>query len=112
MSDLPGWVPTTVVVLLGVVAQGVMMREQVKALVRRMQHVEGKLDAITPRIGEVDRLRRDVDELDGESREMRDAMLSAGLLQPGRRSRAQSRTPSRVAATPMPPAEAESDEGT
>lgn len=106
MSEVPSWLPTSIVMVIGLIVQAVMLREQVRSVAKRMGHVESKIDAITPRMGEVERLRRDVDEHDVLIREIRDVMLSAGYLQPTPRRR--TRTP--AAGYPAQPQSRESEE--
>lgn len=95
------------VTLASTVALIVTIREKVTVLDKRMGGVERKLDSMTPRLGEVERLRKEADDNHVMLREVRDALLAAGLLHPRRRS---TRTPP----TGMPAAvvSRESDEET
>lgn len=102
MLDLQSWLPT-IVMLCGLVAQAVMMREQVKVLDRRMKRVEEKVE----RISDFERLKTDVAELAGTVEEMRDSMLRAGQLG-GAAARRRARTP--VMGVPAPPKSRDSDE--
>ena len=107
MDVIQGWIPT-VLMLVGLVAQAALLKEQVRVLTKRLSSVESKIDAVTPRLGEVERLRRDTDEHEMLIREMRDALLAQGSLQPAPQTR-RTRTP--AAGMPSPPASRDSEEG-
>lgn len=100
--ELQGWLPS-IITACSVVAMFVTMREQVKQVGKRLASVERKLNEI----GDHERLKTDVFELQETVREIRDAMLRSGDLAPRARARS-SRTP--VRGVPVPPQIRESDE--